>query len=190
MRLILTHRLLPVLAWLSLLADGCSSAGSPLTAEVADVPQRQFTLHQARIEERRHQQVVWTGTAERATGDRHLIDVQGICLRRQPQAPEQTPFVVVAQGGRLDFTQDGARFDVAVVQHAAGELRTPQAVYDGNAGRLDGAGPVWLCTPHGQTQASAGHLFVEEGRLELEGPVCGQFSPTPADPLPPPPGPP
>ncbi len=167
---------------MALALAGCSTATPLPPASDEEVPERQFTLQQVRFEERRHEQVVWRGTAQRASGDRQWMCAEQICLQRLAQSPNQASFFVRARAGTLALGEDAATFCQAVVDHPSGELHAPTARYDGKAARLDGDGPVELRFASGTTHAQGAQLFVDEGRLELLGPVLGQLGCSPAEP--------
>ena len=167
-------------AWLALLLTACAAPASD--PERTETPVSPIVLEQIAFEERQEGQIIWEGTARSSAGDLQRLELQDLQLVRKPQAPGESSLQLTTPRAQLDLqAHEGVFAPILVTLSDGSELRAPAADYREARGTLEITGPVELTGPRLQLRASAATLYLEDGRVEVAGPVTGvTHAPAPA----------
>ncbi len=174
--------------WWLYLGVGVSCAQQTAPTPTLVTPEREFVFTGLKIEERRHGQVVWSGTAKSASGSLNEADVQTVDLVCTSQGEAPKHYDVTAPKAHLGLDDGDATFeDVTIVDEAGVTLRAKTAHYSESAGTLVADGPLTLEAQGLRATASSAVLTLASGVVEIMGPVQGRYRrPASADVTPPP----
>ncbi|MEZ4270338.1 MAG: hypothetical protein R3C68_02520 [Myxococcota bacterium] len=112
---------------------GCSET-HPDPELATTVPQKYFAAQHVVLKEIRGEQVLWSGEATHADGDRIAVHVQNVALTRLPQEPGELSLTVHAPTADLAFDVGRARFDSPRVTTPNGaQFTARRADYNENA---------------------------------------------------------
>lgn len=155
----------------------CDTDGRP-PPTVLEAPSRQFVFEGVQIEERRAGRVLWSGTAKIADGDLSATDVIDVVLIYSPNADETRRFEVHAPRAHLAFDAGTATFEqVQIIDATGGTLDAGEAHYNEKTARIVASGPILFSARGLEAHASSGVVHLEDGTVEIEGPIVGRFNP-------------
>ncbi|MBI3178154.1 MAG: hypothetical protein HYZ27_00750 [Deltaproteobacteria bacterium] len=158
---------------LTLLAATQCSERRPSVVRAVETPARQFVFDSIRIEERRGDKLLWSGTARRADGDMSGAKVNDVVITT-PDEDGREEYKVYAPRADLAFDAGEAVFeDVRIVDAAGGTLEAGRARYSEAQERIVAEGPLRFTAETLTAHAVRAVVLLAESRVDIDGPVEG-----------------
>jgi lipopolysaccharide assembly outer membrane protein LptD (OstA) len=162
---------------LALVLCACSKTASQAAIVDDDVPQRQFILNGARLEEREGDKLIWEASARRADGDFSATDVTDVEVHYPRDAKRADPITMTAPRGQINLDQGTATFsDVRIASHNGASLIADTATYDQKGQTVLASGALQFTVSGMIINANHATLHLDSGAVDVSGPVIGRYT--------------